>query len=206
MSQPPEPDAHAEAPTDGVVAAPPPAPETFADLDEDLDDRVGMASPAALAGVPVAPPPMATIDPGPAPAPAVAPEPLPESVRAARAFGRRPPVDVLAEPGWRALVAAYVLLVGVVLTLGAGVPGALLLLWREPDRASDWLLGHRVYLLRTVWTTAVAGLIGLLTVPVGLGVFVLTVTAVWCVVRAAAGLPRLIKGQALDDPRSWTLP
>lgn len=182
MSQPPDPDAPAAAPPEGPAAASP-----AADTSEDLDAHVGMDSPEALAGAPSAA--------------AAAPE-------APAGFSRRrpPPPNPLADPHTRPVLAAYVLLIGLVLTLGAGLPLALWLAWRGREDAPAWLAGHHVYVLRTIWTTAVAGFAGLITVPVGLGVFILTLTAVWCVVRAAAGLPRLIKGLPIDTPRTWSLP
>lgn len=198
MSQPPDPDAPAAAPPEGLAAAPPegpaaapPAAGAPEDLDapEALDALVGMDSPEALAGA---------ASPG-----AAAPEPSPPA-----GFSRRrpPPPNPLADPHTRPLLAAYVLLIGLVLTLGAGLPLALWLAWRRRADAPAWLAGHHVYVLRTIWTTAAAGLAGLITVPVGLGVFILTLTAVWCVVRAAAGLPRLVKGLPIDTPRTWSLP
>lgn len=195
MSQPPETEAPAAAPPEGPAAAPPPAAPPEADAPEDLDAWVGMGSPEALAGAPA---------PG-----AAVPEAAPEAAAPARVgFSRRPPPppNPLADPDTRPLLAAYVLLVGLVLTLGAGLLPALWLSWRGRDGAPDWLASHQVYVLRTIWVTAAAGFAGLITVPVGLGVFVLTLTAVWCVVRAAAGLPRLIKGQPIGAPRTWTLP
>lgn len=190
MTQPPdtdEPETRPAAPPPPPAAAPEPAPA-------DLDAVVGMASPDALRGVAVAG----------AAAPAVDIETSP--VRDTFARRRQAAPDALTDPATRPALAAYVLLVGVVLTLGAGLLPALYLAWRDRRTTAAWLRSHHIYLLRTIWTTAAAGLAGLITVPVGLGVFVLTLTAVWCVLRAAAGLLRLMKGRAIDHPRTWTLP
>jgi uncharacterized membrane protein len=62
---------------------------------------------------------------------------------------------------------------------------------------------HMISAIRTFWISLVVGLIGLVLVIVGVGLFILIALAVWQIFRCVRGLVRAINGQPIDDPRSW---
>jgi uncharacterized membrane protein len=62
---------------------------------------------------------------------------------------------------------------------------------------------HMVSAIRTFWISLVVGLIGLVLVIVGVGIFILVALAIWTIFRCVRGLVRAINGQPIDDPRGW---
>lgn len=194
--------------------------------DHDPDDLVGFASPAALAGRPRAPEPEPEPKPEPAPSPATpdpdlfdppvaaAPEPRPATVaptpadahaalapepRRDRAFGRREPV-VEAPMG---MYAIYALILFAVPTLGVSAAvGLAAVIFGDAPRAEPFL-SHHVYQLRTLWTAAIAAVVGVILIVINLGVFVLFLLVGWLVVRGAWGVYLLTRGRPVPNPRGW---
>lgn len=155
-----------------------------------------------------------------APSPVADPEPSPSAEdapareeilfpRATRRFERPRPKageGMTADNPMRMALAIYGCLVAVPLTLGVSLIPALYLIYTTRGDAEGWLTGHSLYQMRTSIIGAVAGAIGLLTLPIGLGVFILSLTVIWCVVRGGAGLRRLLRREPIRDPRTWSLP
>lgn len=152
-------------------------------------------------------------EPEPAPAaPAVAAATVPDDYGrpgATRTFergGTRPRDEgVTAEGDARMALTLYVFLIGAALTAGLTVVLALALSWLARFMVKGWTASHLLYQLRTSFIGTIAGVIGVLTLPLGLGVFVLSLTVIWVVARGAAGLYRLSRRQPVRDPRTWML-
>lgn len=191
--------------------------------EDDFDDQVGFCSPQSVAGRPVepepAPEPVAHPAPEPEPAPpapeprmedAVSepepptpePEPEPAPVFVSRAERRRAldeePKDRLT---WALTI--YALILFAVPTLGFSAVLGLLAVTGRTVNASPFLLSHYVYQQRTLWTAAIAALVGLILIVVNLGIFVLFLLAVWTIARGAAGIWRLKNAQPISNPRTW---
>ncbi len=192
----------------------------------------GSPRPASDADQLIAPEPLAApepedqLEPEPEPEPAPSffdpePEPVTPAVAAAavpddygrpgatRTFergGTRPRDEgVTAEGDTRMALTLYVFLIGAALTAGLTVVLALALSWLARFMVKGWTASHLLYQLRTSFIGTVAGVIGVLTLPLGLGVFVLSLTVIWVVARGAAGLYRLSRRQPVRDPRTWML-
>jgi uncharacterized membrane protein len=191
--------------------------------EDDFDDLVGFCSPRSVEGRPVepapepAPEPVAQpsldADPAPsAPEPRMedvvaepeppTPEPEPAPVFVSRAERRRAldeePKDRLT---WALTI--YALILFAVPTLGFSAILGLLAVTGRTVNASPFLLSHYVYQQRTLWTAAIAALVGLILIVVNLGIFVLFLLAVWTIARGAAGLWRLKNAQPISNPRTW---
>lgn len=191
------------------------------DHDHDHDAHVGFVSPACLVGVPRAP--------EREPEPEVQSEPEAESkpeTGAARSSERErdlfdPPEPApvtpafnptaaprafaapAARPAPMSLYAVYVLILLAVPTLGLSAVLALLAVTGR-DGPDEPLAGsHFVYQQRTLWSAAVAAVLGGLLVIVNIGVFVLFLLALWVLARGAFGVLRLKAGRPIDNPRSW---
>lgn len=171
--------------------------------DHDPDDLVGFASPAALAGRPRASEP----EPEPAPEPVVEAAPEPADARTAfepapapsAAFGRREP----APEAPMGLYAVYALILFAVPTLGvSAVVGLLAVMFGDPP-AGEPFTSHHLYQRRTLWTAAIAAVIGVILIVVNLGVFVLFVLVGWLVIRGAWGVFLLTRGRPVPNPRGW---
>lgn len=140
-------------------------------------------------------PPMSEPDPDPAPA-AVAPAFVSRAERR-RALDEEPR-DRLT---WALTI--YALILFAVPTLGFSAIIGLLAVTGRTVNASAFLFSHYVYQQRTLWIAAIGALLALILIPVGLGVFVLFVLAVWTLARGVAGVWRLKNARPISNPRTW---
>ena len=223
----PEPEPEPE-PEPASAPAPEPAPSVEpveAAASGPKADPVAAIEPAPPPGEPVPPAP----DPRPrprleaplrrepaptfAPAPQPAPRPAPVSgwaVETPRVFGsapvdRRtvvPPKDVAGSTG---LYTVYALILFAVPTLGVSALIALLAVTGRPGPGGAVAASHFLFQQRTLWTGAVAALLGAILIAVGLGVFVLFIVAVWLILRGASGVLTLKAGRPVRNPRGWFL-
>ncbi|WP_245162386.1 hypothetical protein [Brevundimonas sp. AJA228-03] len=161
------------------------------------------------------PRPRREVPPGREPAPTFAPAPRPApvpgwAVESPRVFGsspvdRRtvvPPKDVAGSTG---LYTVYALILFAVPTLGVSALIALLAVTGRPGPGGAVAASHFLFQQRTLWTGAVAALLGAILIAVGLGVFVLFIVAVWLILRGASGVLTLKAGRPVRNPRGWFL-
>lgn len=171
---------------------------------------------AATDPVPV-PPRQVPVEPAPVPPVAGSPrEPVRDLAAdygrpgATRTFDRGPSRSadpgVTGEGDGRLAMAIYICLIGAAPSFGLTLLFALVLAWTARFLIKGWTRSHLLYQLRTSFIGTIAGIIGVLTLPLGLGVFVLSLTLIWVVVRGAAGLFRLTRRQPIRDPQTWSLP
>lgn len=182
---------------------PVPEPEPEPVLKAEADDFFEPSEPLARSRVDV---------PASAPVSERAREPADDYGRpgATRTFERAPsrPSDpgVAAEGDGRVAMAIYVCLIGAAPSAGVTLAIALIMAWMARLMIKGWTRSHLLYQLRTSLIGTIAGVVGVLTLPLGLGVFVLSLTLIWVVVRGAAGLYRLMRRQPIRDPQTWSLP
>lgn len=174
-----------------LAAAPPERPEPEPDL---------FSTPPA-ANLSTAAPEAAPMSESPSAPPSTGPEPLPEPSRefSTRDRRREPPVP----GGGMGLYAVYALILFAVPTLGVSAVIALFAVTGRPGPEDSLSRSHFVYQQRTLWTAAVAALLGAILIVVNVGVFVLFVLALWIVARGAFGVWRLKAGQPIANPRGW---
>jgi uncharacterized membrane protein len=199
----------------------PKAPDA-AQPEPDMDEAVGFASPASLAGRPrEVTPPVASMPPEPEPEPELFPAPEPHPAQPAvdptPAWARETPQpaayagfgarrDAPAEiEGTSGLYSVYALILFAVPTLGVSAVIALLAVTGRAGPAGDVAASHFVFQQRTLWAGGVVALAGAILVVVGLGVFVLFALAVWLILRGAAGVLKLKAGRAMPNPRGWLI-
>ncbi|MBB5747442.1 hypothetical protein [Brevundimonas variabilis] len=173
---------------------------------DDLDDQIGFASAAALAGrtrEPVAP---AASEPQPLPAWAVETPVFATAAPASpvrKAFGRADARPVALPEGAVGLFAIYVLILFAVPTFGVSALLALASVMTRRPPEQDLAASHFIYQKRTLLTAAGAAVLGVLLIVINLGVFVLFTMAVWVMVRGAVGVFRLKAGQPILKPLGW---
>ena len=194
----------------------PKAPEAH-DGDPDHDAHVGFVSPASLAGRARAPKPQPEPEPESEPGPETGVAPFgerepdlfdpPEPAPVAPAFVSPTPAfaapPAAARPAPMSLYAVYVLILLAVPTLGLSALLALLAVTGRDGPDEPLAGGHFVYQQRTLWSAAVAAVLGGLLVIVNIGVFVLFMLALWVLARGAYGVMRLKAGRPINNPRSW---
>ena len=201
--------------------------------EDEFDDQIGFCSPESVAGRPVeraADPEPELVDqasePEPEPqleremsAPPVHEEPTPEPETppmpepdqhpepAAAAFvsraERRRALDEEPKARLTWALTIYALILFAVPTLGFSAIIGLLAVTGRTVNASPFLFSHYVYQQRTLWSAAIGALLALILIPVGLGVFVLFVLAVWTLARGVAGVWRLKNARPIFNPRTW---
>lgn len=71
------------------------------------------------------------------------------------------------------------------------------------DDASDWLVSHYRFQIRTFWMFVLFSIIGGLLAFIFVGWIVLMLAAVWLIVRCVIGIKRLGERQPIEDPVSW---
>lgn len=184
--------ARATAEVDPALTASPPAdPEPQAEL---------FATPPTATA---APPP--TREPASEPALASPRQSEPSIFEPSREFStrgrRREPPAIPG--GGMGLYAVYALILFAVPTLGVSAVIALFAVTGRSGPADGLSRSHFIYQQRTLWTAALAALLGIILIVINIGVFVLFVLALWIVARGAFGVWRLKAGQAIHNPRGW---
>jgi len=200
--------------------------------DEHDDDAIGFASPRSLQPAPPpslpgeAAPPAAfphVSEPTPRPTePAQAfpsaqtfePQPRPEPAPDAFAGATRPFQRVVAGAdagltqlgGERVALAGYVCLIGSILSGGALIVLTLVMAQLSRRSAEGWVRSHLDYQRTSALTGTLGVIAGLVTLPVGFGVFILTLAIVWMAIRGVAGLQKYLRREPLRAVRFWSLP
>lgn len=192
----PEPEAQvdAEPPAGTATAAGPTEPDLFT-----APAAPTMASESAPDSEPAPPPEAPAVVAAPVAANSIF-EPSPEFT--ARQRRREPPA---IPGGGMGLYAVYALILFAVPTLGVSAIIGLLAVTGRPGPDEPLAQSHFVYQQRTLWTSAVAVLIGLIffLVPFGLGPAIMFIAALWLVARGAAGVWSLKAGRPIANPRGW---
>jgi uncharacterized membrane protein len=94
-------------------------------------------------------------------------------------------------------------LAGLILTGGLLNLAGLIIAYVQRGSAPAWLQTHFTYQIRTFWIGALYALIGIITAPILVGIFVLFMTLVWVAVRCVRSWQKIGLQQAIAQPRSW---
>ena len=80
---------------------------------------------------------------------------------------------------------------------------AVIMAYVNKDDSSGWLQTHYRFQIRTFWIGILYFVIGLFTLQIVIGFFVLLFTFFWVVIRCAKGLKQLEKNQPVHNVESW---
>lgn len=111
------------------------------------------------------------------------------------------PVRQSEERNWT--MAVWLLYLGGHITVITVIAGLIIAYMKRDAFAGTPYQSHMISAIRTFWISLVVGLIGLVLVIVGVGIFILIALAIWTIFRCVRGLVRAINGQPIDDPRGW---
>lgn len=100
-----------------------------------------------------------------------------------------------------AKVIYILLIVGTIVGI-TGIIG-LIMAYVMKDGAEDWLQTHYRFQIRTYWISLLYAAIGLVTLNITIGFFVLFYTFVWIIVRCTKGLKQLEEKQPVKNLESW---
>ena len=96
----------------------------------------------------------------------------------------------------------YILLIVSTLVGITGIIG-LIMAYVMKDGTADWLQTHYRFQIRTYWIGLLYVLLGVFTLTVTLGYFILLFTFVWVIVRCTKGLKQLEDRQPVNNLESW---
>jgi len=86
-----------------------------------------------------------------------------------------------------------------------GITGliALIMAYVLKDDSDDWLQTHYRFQIRTYWIGLLYFVIGMITLSINIGLFILIFTFVWMIVRCTKGLKQLEREQPVNNLESW---
>jgi len=97
----------------------------------------------------------------------------------------------------------YILyLIGLVFGITA-IAGVVVAYSNKDDEMPDWLKSHYHYLINTFWKGLIMILVGVLTIVLIVGIFILIFWTVWIIVRCVNGIKYLDSKQAHPNPEGW---
>jgi uncharacterized membrane protein len=116
--------------------------------------------------------------------------------------------EIYAAPARRELpeaATAQLVYVLYLVSLAVGITGIVGVIMAYVNRtdAPDWLKTHYRLQIRTFWIGLLYGVLGLLTVILLIGFFVLAFLLIWWIVRCAKGLKYLGRGEPYPKPATW---
>lgn len=100
-----------------------------------------------------------------------------------------------------AKVIYILLIVGTIVGI-TGIIG-LIMAYVMKDDAEDWLQTHYRFQIRTCWIGLLYGTIGIITINIVVGFFVLLYTFAWVIVRCTKGLKQLEDERPVKNLESW---
>ena len=100
-----------------------------------------------------------------------------------------------------AKVIYILLIVGTIVGI-TGIIGLIMAYVMKGDSAA-WLQTHYRFQIRTYWISMLYVFVGILTLPITLGYFILLFTFVWLIVRCTKGLKQLEENQPVKNLESW---
>jgi uncharacterized membrane protein len=100
-----------------------------------------------------------------------------------------------------AKVIYILLIVGTIVGI-TGIIG-LIMAYVMKDGSAEWLQSHYRFQIRTYWIGLLYVLIGVFTLTITLGYFILLFTFVWMIVRCTKGLKQLEDNQPVKNLESW---
>ena len=96
----------------------------------------------------------------------------------------------------------YILLiVGTIIGL-IGIIG-LIMAYVMKDGSDDYIQSHYRFQIRTFWIGLLYAMIGVITINIMVGYFILLFAFVWLIVRCAKGLKQLENNQPVKNLESW---
>jgi uncharacterized membrane protein len=97
----------------------------------------------------------------------------------------------------------YILyLIGLVFGITA-IAGVVVAYSNKDDEMPDWLKSHYQYLVNTFWKGLIMILVGVLTIILIVGIFILIFWTVWIIVRCVNGIKYLDSKQPHPNPEGW---
>ena len=102
---------------------------------------------------------------------------------------------------YNAKVIYFLLIVSTIVGITAVI--ALIMAYVFKDESDDCLQTHYQFQIRTFWIGLLYCTLGVITLGINLGFFILLFAFVWLIVRCAKGLKQLENNQPVKNLKSW---
>jgi uncharacterized membrane protein len=100
-------------------------------------------------------------------------------------------------------IAVWLLYIGGHITIFTVIAGLIIAYMKRDAFAGTPYQSHMISAIRTFWISLVVGLIGILLVVVGVGIFMLIGLVIWTFFRCVRGLVRAINDEPINNPTGW---
>jgi uncharacterized membrane protein len=84
-----------------------------------------------------------------------------------------------------------------------GLIGVVIAYLNRDAAASSWLQSHYQWEIRTFWISIAWLFIGLITIPIIIGIVILCLLWLWWAIRIVIGWAALAKERPIPNPRTW---
>jgi uncharacterized membrane protein len=111
------------------------------------------------------------------------------------------PVPQTEQRNWT--IAVWLLYLGGHITMITVIAGLIIAYMKRDAFVGTPYESHMTSAIRTFWISLVVGLIGMVLVIVGVGIFILIALVIWTLFRCVRGLVRAINGQPIENPTGW---
>jgi uncharacterized membrane protein len=111
------------------------------------------------------------------------------------------PVPPTEQRNWA--MAVWLLYLGGHITVVTVIAGLVIAYMKRDAFAGTPYHSHMISAIRTFWISLVVGLVGVVLVIVGVGIFILIGLVIWTIFRCVRGLVRAINGQPIENPTGW---
>ena len=105
----------------------------------------------------------------------------------------------------KTLLTAKVIYILIIMGTIIGITGiiGLAMAYVMKDGSDDWIQSHYRFQIRTYWIGLLYTIIGIITLNIMIGYFILVYTFVWVIVRCTKGLKQLEDDQPVKNLESW---
>jgi len=111
------------------------------------------------------------------------------------------PVPPTEQRNWT--MAVWLLYLGGHITVVTVIAGLVIAYMKRDAFVGTPYHSHMISAIRTFWISLVVGLVGVVLVIVGVGIFILIGLVIWTIFRCVRGLVRAINGQPIENPTGW---
>ncbi|WP_218110553.1 DUF4870 family protein [Ostreibacterium oceani] len=108
----------------------------------------------------------------------------------------------MAHPNSGTANAIYILYLVNIVVPFLGIIGVIMAYVKQSESPA-WLQTHFRFQIRTFWIGILYVVIGIITLAIIIGFFILLFTTVWYIIRCAKGMNALSNRQPIENPASW---
>jgi len=111
-------------------------------------------------------------------------------------------VEAKAKGAPRMAQLVYILYLASIVFGVTGIIGVIMAYVNKGD-SPDWVKSHYQFQIRTFWISILFAIIGMITMPIMIGMLVFLGLLVWYIMRCVKGMKYLAQEEPVPDPKTW---